>query len=211
MGTTVGLHGITKQQKLHRGGGRNETDTGNNSDNGDADSDCGRCSDNGGAASGLSVRKELFVVTYAFEKKAQKALKTTRRMEVAIPQVYLQDDNSVSGAGITSTHTCCNTITSILPSSLPVSPRGPSGQNNDCDGSAHGSSSMNAAYPQSSRTSNDHTSASAVGCTVEHNACVWRPLDIKSSLAANFNRVRYQGGQNYIIADKMLVMHQRES
>jgi hypothetical protein len=43
--------------------------------------------DNGGAASGLSVRKELFVVTYAFEKKAQKALKTTRRMEVAIPQV----------------------------------------------------------------------------------------------------------------------------
>jgi hypothetical protein len=85
------------------------------------------------------------------------------------------------------------------------------GQNNDCDGSAHGSSSMNAAYPQSSRTSNDHTSASAVGCTVEHNACVWRPLDIKSSLAANFNRVRYQGGQNYIIADKMLVMHQRES
>jgi hypothetical protein len=43
--------------------------------------------DNGGAASGLSVRKELFIVTYAFEKKAQKALKTTRRMEVAIPQV----------------------------------------------------------------------------------------------------------------------------
>jgi hypothetical protein len=42
-------------------------------------------------------------------------------------QVYLQDDNSVSGAGITSTHTCCNTITSILSSSLPVSPRGPSG------------------------------------------------------------------------------------
>jgi hypothetical protein len=45
------------------------------------------CTDNGGAASGLSLRKELSVVTYAFGKKAQKALKTTRRMELAIPQV----------------------------------------------------------------------------------------------------------------------------
>jgi hypothetical protein len=84
------------------------------------------------------------------------------------------------------------------------------GQNNDCDSSANGSV-LTSAFPHSSRLSNDHTSASAVGCSIEDNACVWRPLDIKSGLAANFSRVRYQGGQNYMIADKMLVMHQRES
>jgi hypothetical protein len=44
MSTIMGLHGISKQQKNHHRGGRHDTDTGNNSDNGDADSDCGRCS-----------------------------------------------------------------------------------------------------------------------------------------------------------------------
>jgi hypothetical protein len=45
MGTTMGLHGISKQQKSHHRGGRNDdTDNGNISDNGDAESDCGRCS-----------------------------------------------------------------------------------------------------------------------------------------------------------------------
>jgi hypothetical protein len=43
MGTTTGLHGISKQHK-HNRASNNDTDTGNHSDNGDADSDCGRCS-----------------------------------------------------------------------------------------------------------------------------------------------------------------------
>lgn len=46
--------------------------------------------DGGGVASGLTLRKELFVVTYAFDKKTQKALKTTRRMELAMPQVCVR-------------------------------------------------------------------------------------------------------------------------
>lgn len=60
-------------------------------------------------------------------------------------------------------------------------------------------------------TSNTAEANNGGDCCIEHGACVWRPIDVKSGLASQFGRVRYQGAQNYILADRMLVLHQRES
>ncbi|CAM9798132.1 unnamed protein product [Chrysoparadoxa australica] len=45
----------------------------------------------------------------------------------------------------------------------------------------------------------------------KHAVYNWQPADARSTMSAHFNRVRYQGAQNLLLNDKMLVMHQRES
>ncbi|CAM9705836.1 unnamed protein product, partial [Phaeothamnion confervicola] len=40
---------------------------------------------------------------------------------------------------------------------------------------------------------------------------VWRPADTRSGMAPSFGRVRYQGAQNLLLAERLFVMHQRES
>ncbi|CAM9427803.1 unnamed protein product [Hapterophycus canaliculatus] len=39
----------------------------------------------------------------------------------------------------------------------------------------------------------------------------WQPSDTKESMTNNFGRVRYQGAQNFLQDDRLLIYHQRES
>eukprot|EP00903_Cladosiphon_okamuranus_P006212 g6106.t1 len=39
----------------------------------------------------------------------------------------------------------------------------------------------------------------------------WQPSNIKESMTSNFGRIRYQGAQNFLQDDRLLVYHQRES
>ncbi|KAG5175871.1 tubby C-terminal-like domain-containing protein [Tribonema minus] len=113
-------------------------------------------------ASIQGIRRELCVVHYAFDKRAQIAGKAKadfcRRMEVAVPQVR-----------------------------------------------------QRVIHQPTHQQSSEASATSEVGQGWEDDMSVWRPVEVADSMAAQFRHVRRKGGQNFLVSDRMLVLHQRES